>query len=173
MDTHVVEISPITSHHSQLLVFISCILKMSADHSDSGFVFAAPYIMHCSDDVEMMPDVLYVSRERSGLIAEDCLEGSADIAVEIVAHGSDPEDREVNLADYEGTLVREYWLIDPEYRVATFYQRNSEKKFVPARVGDSGIYRSKVLPNLFVKTGWLWEAPMPKTMVVLREWRII
>ncbi|HEY3332820.1 MAG TPA: Uma2 family endonuclease [Capsulimonadaceae bacterium] len=173
METHVVEISPVTSRHSALIVFLACILKLSTDYNDAGAVFAAPFIMNCGDDVEMMPDLQIVVREHLGLIADDCLEGSADIAIEIIPWGSDPEDRTSSLADYEQTGVREYWLIDPEHKVATFYIRNAEKQLVPARMGESGIYRSKILPDLWIKVNWLWEDPPPKAMVILREWRKI
>lgn len=173
METHVVEISPITSRHSALIVFLTCILKLSTDYNDAGAVFAAPFVMDCGDDVEMMPDLQVVVRDNLGQVEEDCIKGSADIAIEVVPWGSDESAREDSVPDYAQSGVREYWIIDPEYKVARFFIRDPKGELVPARMGESGIYRSKVLPDLWIKVSWLWEDPPPKAMVILREWRII
>ncbi|MDR3708650.1 MAG: Uma2 family endonuclease [Capsulimonadaceae bacterium] len=172
MAIDVVEISPITSRHSQILVFLACILKIAADQRDAGVVLAAPFIMKVSEDLILMPDMQFVSRDNIDRLHDDCIEGAPDIAIDIVAAGSDPTDRESNLADYDEAGVREYWLIDPEYKVASFYQRGTSKNLAPARVGESGIYRSKVLPDLWIKVGWLWDENPPKALVIVREWRL-
>jgi len=173
MASPVVEISPVNSRHSQLLIFMGCLLKIGADYRDGGTVLAAPFVMKSGGDQDLMPDFQVVIHDNSGRITEDCLNGPADIAVEVVAFGCDPADRESSLPDYDEAGVAEYWLIDPEYRTAIFYQRNAQNKLVARNVGESGIYRSKVLPDLWVKASWFWETPTPKILVIMREWRFI
>jgi Uma2 family endonuclease len=173
MANAVVEISLLNSRHSRMLVFLTCLLKIAADHRDSGAVLGAPFVMKCDDDIELMPDLQFVTTNNIGLITDDCLAGPADIAVEVIAFGSDPAERESNLPNYEKSGVAEYWLIDPEYRIATFCQRGADNKLAPGRVGEAGIYRSKVLPHFWLKVQWIFDLPSPKALVIMREWRII
>jgi Uma2 family endonuclease len=173
MSVEVVEISPIKSSHSQLLVFLTTLLKLATDSKDTGYVFSAPYIMKCGEDRLLMPDLQVVLRNNRNLIEQDFLNGPADIAIEIIPFGSDPADRWENINEYEEAGVSEYWLIDIERKEALFFQRTSENKFKQARIGESGIFRSKILPDLWLKSSWFWESPTPKAIVILREWRLI
>jgi Uma2 family endonuclease len=173
MANAVVEISPVNSRHSQLLIFVGCLLKIAADYRDGGQVFAAPFLMRTSGDLDLMPDFQVVAHENYNRIADEYLNGPADIAVEVVAFGCEPADRELSVPDYEEAGVAEYWVIDAENKVALFYQRSAENKLVQRQVGESGIYRSKVLPDLWLKEHWFWETPPPKLQVIMREWRLI
>jgi Uma2 family endonuclease len=173
MSAEVVEISPITSFHSQLLVFLTTLLKLATDHQDIGTVFSAPYIMKCDEETLLMPDLQVVLRANKINITPEYLNGPADIAIEIIPFGSNPDDRLQNLEDYERAGVKEYWLLDPEHKIAQFYQRNADNKFQLARIGASGIFRSKMMPDMWMKVSWFWENPPLKAVVIIREWRLI
>lgn len=66
--------------------------------------------------------------------------------------------------------MREYWLIDPEARQADFFHLDDQGVYQPAPVGRDGVYRSGVLPGVWLRVEWLWQEPLPTEMSVLREW---
>ncbi|MBI4586646.1 MAG: Uma2 family endonuclease, partial [Planctomycetes bacterium] len=95
------------------------------------------------------------------------------LAVEVVSPDSRERDRVEKFCEYERGGVREYWLIDPEEKRADFYQLGEDGKCRLAPAGPDGIYRSAVLPGLWIRTDWLWQEPLPPVMGILKEWGLV
>jgi Uma2 family endonuclease len=68
--------------------------------------------------------------------------------------------------------VSEYWLIDPQRRVAEFFVRGAEGTYHAAAV-ENGLYTSTILTGLRLRVDWLWEDPLPMLANVLKELRLI
>ncbi|MDW8290080.1 MAG: Uma2 family endonuclease, partial [Armatimonadota bacterium] len=67
------------------------------------------------------PDILFVSQQNLHRLKPTYLDGPADLVVEIISPESEERDRTQKFSEYERGGVREYWLIDPEKRLAEFY----------------------------------------------------
>lgn len=65
--------------------------------------------------------------------------------------------------------MTEYRLIDPEREAAGFHVLPPNGRYQLAAVGEDGVFRSRVLPGLWIRVGWLWQRPLPKTLDVLRQ----
>ena len=89
----------------------------------------------------VMPDLMFVSNERRGIITETWLMGAPDLVVEITSPVTEDRDRGVKLDLYERQGVREYWIVDPDENavdVWRFGEEPEEERFtttLPVRLG--------------------------------------
>jgi Uma2 family endonuclease len=68
--------------------------------------------------------------------------------------------------------VPEYWLIDPERRVAEFYRlsgRGKDRLYRAMPVDDDGTFRSEVLHQFWINVNWLWQKPLPDVLEVVSK----
>ncbi len=172
VDGEVELISPVSLQHSDVLAFLMSILRVYVSAKELGIVLTEPFQMKTGADLPgRSPDILFVSAARRGLLRRTYLDGPADLVVEIVSPESEQRDRVHKFAEYERGGVREYWLIDPEKRLAEFYALNEEGKYVLQMGGERGEYRSTVLEGFWMSIEWLWD--LPPEMQVVREWGLV
>lgn len=87
-----------------------------------GEYFYAPTDVYLGDDNGVVPDISFVSKERSFLIENgDYIAGAPDLIVEIISPGSVKRDRVEKKELYERFSVKEFWLIDPANRTVEIY----------------------------------------------------
>ena len=80
-----------------------------------GEVFHAPVGVEFPETGEgVQPDLLFVARERRGIVAEDWIRGAPDLVVEILSPTTAERDRGLKRDLYERHGVRQYWVVDPE-----------------------------------------------------------
>jgi Uma2 family endonuclease len=116
-----------------------------------------------------VPDLLFVSKERSHLLRPNHLEGAPDLSVEIVSPDSQSRDRRDKFAEYEAAGVREYWIVDPLSRTVEAYALHAAGKFRLIEATDDGRLASAVLPGFYLRPDWLWQEPLPDVIATLRE----
>ncbi len=95
-------------------------------------------------DLVYKPELIFVRAERLAPMREKIV-GAPELVVEVISRGSRRLDSETKKDDYQRFGVREYWLIDPQRKVMTFY-RMQESRFVevPAE-GDT--FASEAVPG--------------------------
>jgi len=93
--------------------------------------------------------------------------------LEIVSPESKARDRGEKFYEYEAAGVGEYWLIDPDRQQAEFYRLGADGHYWLFTADAEGVYRSEVLPGLWLRVEWLWQEPLPKVLDVLREMELI
>lgn len=87
--------------------------------------------------------------------------------MEIVSPESAARDRGEKFHEYAAGGVAEYWLIDPLHRRAEFYGLEAGRYDV-LFAGSEGEFHSRVLPGFRLRVEWLWQAPKPGEIEVLR-----
>lgn len=102
------------------------------------------------------PDLMLVGPGRLELLNEHYLDGSADIAIEVLLPGHEAQDREVKRSHYEAARVPEYWLVDPVAQAIAF-QRLIDGQYRLQVPAADGRYRSVSIPGLAVVPQRLWE----------------
>lgn len=166
--------SPATLDHQNCGGFLYKILDLYAEANDLGHVVLAPYVMKLAAISRgREPDIIFVRKDREHLLTRHYLDGPADLAVEIVSPDSKRRDRKEKFSEYEAAGVREYWMFDPDHKTAEFYQLGDDGRYRRAEIGADGIYHSKVIESFWMKVEWLWQTPMPATLDVLRELKIL
>ena len=119
---HHVTPSPNTKHQvivGNLYMLLHTYLKAHA----IGVVFPAPFDVVFSDLDVVEPDLLYISRERRGVLTDTHVRGAPDLVVEILSPGTRKTDEIVKRRLYEHCDVQEYWVVDPELDAITIHRR--------------------------------------------------
>jgi Uma2 family endonuclease len=172
VDGEVELMSPISLEHQEVGSFLIALLRLYLLSRPLGRVVYEPFQMKTGADLPgRSPDILFVSNEHLYRLRSTHLDGPADLVVEIVSAESAERDRVQKFAEYERGGVREYWLIDPEKRLAEFYQLGEDGRYERIFAGGEGVYHSAVLSGFWLRVEWLWQQP-PITDI-LREWGLV
>jgi Uma2 family endonuclease len=119
-----------------------------------------------------VPDILFVSTERQGILRSDYVEGAPDLAIEIVSPESLSRDWREKYLEYEAAGVREYWIIDPMARRVEAYVLGDDGHY--ARLPEEeGVIRSVALPGFYLRTDWLWQEPLPNVLEIAKELGVV
>jgi len=120
-----------------------------------GRAYRGPIDLALADHSVVKPDAFYLSADRRDLFVERT-EGAPDLTVEILSADTVRQDRREKLILYAQSAVKEYWLIDPEPRVAELLV-NESGRFV-VTVPDAGRHRSQAIPGLTLDLAELWRS---------------
>ncbi len=99
--------------HQFVLGNLIDLLRRFVRRNNSGTILFAPLDVILDKHTVLQPDVLFVTKERSEIIAEEGIRGAPDLAVEILSEATAKRDRTYKKALYARYGVREYWLVDP------------------------------------------------------------
>ena len=98
--------------HQRLLINLSALLLIKLRRL--GTVLQAPFDVLLSHEDIVQPDILFVRKERSGIIGELNIQGSPDLVVEILSPVTRERDLGAKRKIYFKFGVQEYWIVDPE-----------------------------------------------------------
>lgn len=161
--------SPASLQHQKVSRFLISLLQTFVEHHDLGSVISAPFQMKLENGRE--PDILYVAQTHAPRLHDTYLDGPADLVVEIISPESLERDRGAKFVEHEIGGVTEYWLIDPIRHQAEFYHLTAAGHYTIVFSGETGLYRSAVLPGFWLRVEWLWQQPLPD--VARTAWEII
>ncbi len=99
------------------------------------------------DGTYVIPDLVFISREREETIGEANIEAAPDLVVEILSPSTRRNDLLIKRTLYARIGVREYWLIEPATQTVTVLTLSSDS-YVEVSTSDGGSIRSQVLPGL-------------------------
>jgi Uma2 family endonuclease len=102
-----------TPRHQDVASRVKEAIDLWARAGRAGRAFTAPLDVHLPGRGVVQPDVVYVSRERFGIVT-DAVRGVPDLVVEVLSRTQRARDRVVKRALYLETGVGEYWIVDPE-----------------------------------------------------------
>jgi Uma2 family endonuclease len=154
--------SPPSSHHQKLVVFLVTLLNLYVSTRNLGAIFTAPFQMRLHEPPRgREPDILFVAQANLGRITKQYLDGPADLVVEVISPESSGRDRGDKFYEYEMAGVREYWLIDPQREQVEFYRLDAQGHYTLALGGHTGEYTSIVIPGLTLDATWFWQDPLP------------
>jgi Uma2 family endonuclease len=115
-----------------------------------GECFNAPFDVMLDERTVVQPDVLFVSKERLGIIIRRGLTAAPDLVVEVISDYTRRRDIGPKLRAYAKHGVREYWIVDPRDRRVDVYVRD-QRRFVNRLSATSGEVASPlVLPGFSV-----------------------
>ena len=112
-----------------------------------GEVATAPTDVVLSDTEVVQPDVLFVSRERTHIIAQDGIHGAPDLVVEILSPSTARRDLTFKRRLYAKHGVKEYWQVNIDERRVTVLSLGNGDYEVAAVYGSGETLTSPVLPG--------------------------
>ena len=89
----------------------------------------------------VQPDLVFVSNERRGIIADLTLKGPPDLVIEVVSPDTARRDRGLKHRLYARRGIAQYWIVDPEADAVEVHRFGDEPAFerfteaVPVRLG--------------------------------------
>jgi Uma2 family endonuclease len=148
----VVSPAPDTIHQTVaglLTVFLFGIARKSG-----GRALAAPVDVLFDDHTVLQPDLLYVRRERRGIIKKR-VQGPPDLLIEILSPHNSRRDRIDKLNIYAQYGVAEYWIVDPLERQFDFLVNRDGKFEVQPQQDDR--YSSPVCAEIEIDLAAFWH----------------
>ncbi|HBR17858.1 MAG: hypothetical protein A3G39_08365 [Deltaproteobacteria bacterium RIFCSPLOWO2_12_FULL_43_16] len=140
--------------HQRLILRIARLIEDFVKEKGLGEVFIAPYDVILSKHDIVKPDIIFISKQRSGIITELNVQGSPDLAVEILS----PSNKEIDLILkkklYAAFGVKEYWVVDPANKYVKLFNLG-KTGYMEAKTGN--ILKSFVLKGLEVDISGIFE----------------
>ena len=121
------------------------------EERDLGVVLFAPFDVLLSAHDVVQPDLLFISKERAGIITRANAQGAPDLVVEILSKSTRMRDEGLKLERYDLFGVREYWLIDTDRRTAKIYRREGGRLRLAAELSVEDVLTSPLLPGLEIR----------------------
>lgn len=138
--------------HQVLITNIAVELSLWDSPRERGFAVPAPGLIF-SDNDDVAPDVIWVSRDRLASIeAGGKLYAAPEVVIEILSPGSRnvARDRESKMKLYSRREVQEYWIADwPRHRVEV-YRREGATLVLAEALGPGDTLTSPLLPDFAV-----------------------
>ena len=145
---HYMTPSPAT-RHQRISLNLLYLLRGYLEAHPIGEIFGAPFDALLSEFDIVVPDVLYLSRERARFLTEKNLQGPPDLVIEILSPSTRSRDERLKRDLYERVGVEEYWLVDPLRDVIHVYCRDETQRFAPPMHYARGdVLTTRLLPGL-------------------------
>ncbi len=137
--------SPIPNHQ-RISGKLEFMVRKFITENNLGEVFYAPCDVYLDNENVVQPDILFISKERLGIIGEKNIQGAPDLVIEIISENSVYRDMVQKKRLYARFGVKEYWIVIPDEEEVEVY------------ILEEGIYQ---LCNTFTGVDTL-ESPLLK-----------
>lgn len=139
--------------HQAVLTNLLWLLESHVRVSGSGRVLVAPLDVLLGREEKpsvVQPDLLFISSERRGLMADDII-GAPDLIVEILSPSTARRDTVLKKALYAQSGVREYWIVDIDLEIVDVCRLGTDGYAAPSRHDTGGTIVSAVVAGLEVE----------------------
>lgn len=145
------------TYHQVVLFNLAVEMGNFVRQAGLGRVLLAPVDVYLGETEAYQPDIIFVARERMGIIEPQRINGPPDLVVEILSPATAYYDLRKKFKVYERCGVREYWIVDPQEKsVQVFVPR--EGKFVLDQEAErTGQISSRVLAGFAVRLEAIFE----------------
>ena len=165
VDGEVIVMTPVPRIHDDL--FHARLLGGFLEMRPVGTVRGPEFEARLRPGLRRVPDLLFMAREHEERVKRTHVEGAPDAVFEIVSTESIERHWRYKHEEYQEAGVWEYWLIDPAYEAVRLHRLVNGRYEVVPEAGDR--LASEVIPGLWLKPEWLWQRPLPGTLVCPRE----
>jgi len=122
-----------TSRHQRISMRLTLRLNRLLAEPGHGELFFAPIGVEFPTTQEgVQPDIVFVSRNRRGIIVDEGIRGAPDLVIEILSPTTAHRDRGVKRKLYERQGVEQYWIVDLEAEVVEAWNFGERPAEAPA-----------------------------------------
>jgi Uma2 family endonuclease len=123
-----------TFRHQLIITRLLGILHRHVVANDLGEVVPSPITVVLSDTSVVEPDIVYIAKERLGIVsARGTIDGAPTLAIEVLSPSTARIDRQTKKQLFERYGVPCYWIVDTDARVIEVYEAVSNAYGVPDR----------------------------------------
>lgn len=148
-----------TPHHQSIngAVFFELVKFVKA--KGTGKVLYAPIDVYFSETETFQPDIIFIAKERLGIIGEKKIEGAPDLVVEILSPSTAYYDLRHKMRVYETSGVKEYWIVDPAEKTIEVYENTGGEFKVFSKSRDKGTAKSRLLTGFEIALEDVFSLP--------------
>lgn len=169
VDGTVVEMSPASDRHQDILEMLSAALRSYVERTRAGITRSQQLGMRIGNRLRV-PDLLFLSAEHRDRRTPTHVDGPADFVIEVISLDSRLRDRDEKFHEYERAGVPEYWVIDPLRETVDLFRLGEDGRYHLADEGVPPRLESYVLPGFWIDPEWLWQEPLPTVDWILEQW---
>lgn len=101
------------TYHQRVVGNLMFLLWQFVREHKLGEFLHAPCDVVLSEDSVVQPDILFVSKDREGIITLQNVRGAPDLVIEVLSPGTADRDRTIKRGLYAQHGVSECWIVDP------------------------------------------------------------
>jgi Uma2 family endonuclease len=143
--------------HQRIVRNLSQLLCRHTAKPGMGEVFFAPFDVYLSPHDVLQPDLIFVSRANSGIIAEDGVHGPPDLVVEVLSSSTALLDKKQKRIVYARAGVRELWLVDPLLLQIQRYDFARDTAKPVQLIEESETFSTPLLPELTLSAAEIFK----------------
>ena len=148
--------------HQKIIARLLMILQAFAREHDYGTVYLSPVDLYLAEDRVLIPDLMFVRRERfdqERIEREDgqCLVAPPDLVVEILSPSTGRNDRMRKPALYPAFGVGHYWILDPAQNQLQAFALDNGRYFLEAMLDSEDVFEPSLFPGLRILLSQLFE----------------
>jgi Uma2 family endonuclease len=131
------------------------------EHPEAGRVFMAPVDIVMSSHDIVVPDLVFVAGDQTGIMTEANIQGAPALVVEVLSKRTRKRDVQIKRRLYEQVGVREYWLVDPELDTVQVLRLSPEVRLVRVEeltAEDGGTLATPLLPGCAIDVRTLFRS---------------
>ncbi|MDB5281456.1 MAG: hypothetical protein JWO06_531 [Bacteroidota bacterium] len=136
--------------HQSILSNLAIVLVAFCRKNKSGTTIHGPLDVVLNHQNVVIPDIIFISKENSGIIGEKAIKGVPDLIVEVVSPGYVKYDREKKLRLYEKFGVKEYWIVKPGNELVEVLTLENKKYQQYSYAEIKGKVKSKIVKGFEV-----------------------
>lgn len=122
-----------------------------------GEVYTAPFEVLFSAHNVALPDLVFVSRERIGILTDKNIQGAPDLIVEVLSRWTRKGDEIVKPEIYERFGVREYWIVDPQLQTVRVFQEEGGSFVLSLELSGEDVLTTPLLPGLAIPVSQIFS----------------
>lgn len=153
-------VSPAPSiKHQWTTTQLTIVVGTHVGDNDLGHVYTAPCDVVLSFISVVQPDLLFISRERLGILTDPNVQGAPDLVVEVISPSSTKTDQETKRKLYEQYGVKHYWIFEPIQRWVRAYELGADGTYeLVAEAAGDATFSAPPFPGLAIPLARLWGA---------------
>jgi len=169
VDGEVVMMAADSTDNSDFSIWLLRLVGEFIEHFELGKVLGTNVLIRLPKQRRRrMPDLLFVSKERTEIIKRTYVDGPPDLIIEIVAEESVTRDWHDKYLEYERAGVKEYWIAHREGARIEAYSLSKAGKYQRI-LPHEGKLASKVLHGFHLRLEWALAPKLPRIREALRE----
>jgi Uma2 family endonuclease len=138
-------------YHQEISRNLEFILCAYLKENPIGKVYHAPFDVYLDEHNVPQPDILFVSKERYGILTPQGAAGAPELIVEILSPSTARLDLDQKRKTYARHGVIELWIIVPETRQVQIYRLQEQPERPAAIYERADVFESPLLPGLRIQ----------------------
>jgi Uma2 family endonuclease len=167
IDGVMVEKMSVQLEHEKQFAWLYHLSGLYVEERNLGIVLGSRTAVEISMFRGRLPDLLFVRRERMGIVQQKAIYGAPDLVIELVSPNDRPSDVSALETDYRAIGVPEIVFIDQQKRRVRLLRTRAAGYEEEILIG--GTLRFESLEGFALQVEWLFQEPRPNLRALLER----